>query len=143
MDDKLYTIKINKIQLETLCSAAEVLSRLGTGQFDFAFDWLPMAKGKYISHEDQLYFSERLSPLMVHNIDGYRSSLGINCNETPEFAKIAWDLHQVFRNRLAWERAVERGIISSLNDQRKWPEMMAVDYDAPFHASEETLAIIE
>lgn len=141
--EKVYTIKLNKSQLETLSAATEVLARLGVGQFDYAFDWLPFAKGKYITHEDQLYFSERLAPLMVHNIDGYRSSLGINCNETPEFSKIAWDLYQVIRHRLSWERAVEEGIVTSLDDTRKWPEMMTVDYDTPFHASEEPLAEIE
>lgn len=143
MNEKIYTIKLNKSQLETLSVATEILSRLGIGQFNFALDWLPFDNGKCISHEDQLYFSERLSALMVHHIDGYRSSLGINSRETPEFAKIAWDLHQVFRNRLAWERAVEKGIVASLDAPRKWPEMMTVDYDEPFHASEEPLARIE
>lgn len=140
---KLYTIKLNRSQLATLISATEVFARLGIGQFNFALDWLPIEKGKYISYEDQLYFSERLAPLMVHHIDGYRSSLGIYSKETPEFAKIAWDLHQVFRHRLSWERAVEKGIVASLDAQRKWPEMMGVDYDEPFPASEEPLIRIE
>lgn len=143
MKDKLYTIRINKSQLETLSSATEVLSRLGIGQFIFVLDWLPFAKGQCISHDDQIYFSERLAPLMVHQIDGYRSSLGIHGEETPEFAKIAWDLHQVFRHRLAWERAVEKGIVDSINATRKWPEMIGVDYDEPLHASEEHLASIK
>lgn len=143
MDEKLYTIRINKSQLETLSAATEVLSRLGIGQFQYALDWLPFAKDRYISYDDQLYFSERLSHLMVHQIDGYRSSLGINGKETPEFAKVAWDLHQVFRHRLSWERAVEKGIVASLDARRKWPEMMGVDYDEPFPASEEPLIRIE
>lgn len=142
-NEKLYTIKLNKSQLETLVSATEVFCRLGIGQFVFALDWLPFVKGNHISHDDQLYFSERLAPLMVHQIDGYRSSLGIYGEETPEFAKIAWDLYQVFRHRLAWERAVEKGIVDSINATRKWPEMIGIDYDEPLHASKEPLASIK
>ena len=138
-----YTITITKKQLEVLTAASEVLARLGTGQFTMALEWLPFKKGFHLKYDTILYISNQLSPFLLQDIDGWRSSLGINNSDVSESAKIAWDLHQAFRKRLAWERAVEQGIVPSLDSPRKWPEMLTVDFDNPMVTSNEPLPTFE
>jgi hypothetical protein len=80
---------------------------------------------------------------MIGGIDGYRSSLGIRNKDVSEASRIAWDLYQVLRHRLAWDLAAAEGIVGNADSQRKWPEMMQVHYDEPSRVSEQPLALIE
>jgi hypothetical protein len=79
----------------------------------------------------------------ISGVDGWRSSLSFLGGATPELSKIAWDLHQVLRRRLAWDRAVAEGLVASADAPRRCPEMMQVSYDdAPLRASSQPLATL-
>ncbi len=137
-----YTITVTDKQARTLSMACEVLARLGMGQFKDAFENLPLrTKGLDWSawHDDMEDVARILSRHMQGGIDGIRSSTGIyNSNED---TRIACDLHEVIRHRLAWDRAIAEGITDGT--ERKWPEMMQITYDEPMKYSEEPLAQME
>lgn len=138
-----YTLTLSKEQAQVLSQACEVLARLGIGQFRDALEWLPVTEFRPDGwHEDMETIGMLLSKHMKHNVDGYRSNLGIHHKDVSEQARIAWDLYQVIRYRTAWDRAIEQGIVKP-GEQRKWPEMMQVHYDTPSKTSTEPLATME
>ena len=136
-----YTFTITDQQARVLSTACEVLARLGIGQFEDALRHLPQRDGIDWSawHADMRAIGATLSQHMPHGIDGHRSNLGIH-NADPA-AQSAWDLHQVIRHRLAWDRATAEGVTDGRT--RRWPAMMAVSYDTPHHVGNEPLATME
>ncbi|MDD2663996.1 MAG: hypothetical protein PHD19_09570 [Dechloromonas sp.] len=138
-----YTLTVTKEQAQTLIQATEILARLGIGQFRDALECLPTRE--FLPEgwsEDMDSIGQLLSRHMIGGIDGYRSSLGIHHNDVRKEAKIAWDLYQVLRHRLSWDRAVREGIVESADSPRKWPEMMQTHYDEPMKVSDQPLAIV-
>lgn len=142
---KKYKVELTESQLSTLSVAAEILARLGIGQFRDAIDHLPLRSDINYSdyHADVDAIGKILSKHLKNKVDGYRSSLGIHNEEVSNTSRIAWDLYQVFRHELAWDRAVDEGWVESKDGPRDWDKMMAVSYDAPHVTSAEPLAVIE
>jgi hypothetical protein len=135
---KKYKVELTERQLATLSSAAELVARLGIGQYRDAFNWLPIRSD--ISWSDYHADVDAIGDI----ISKYTSSdLGVSNPDTSSTSKIAWDLYQSFRRELAWDRAVDDGIIESRNSPRDWSKMMGVHYDAPMKTSEEPLAVVE
>lgn len=135
---KKYKVELTERQLATLSSAAELVARLGIGQYRDAFEWLPIRSD--ISWSDYYADVDAIGDI----ISKYTSSdLGVSNPDTSSTSKIAWDLYQSFRRELAWDRAVDDGIIESRNSPRDWSEMMGVHYDEPMKISEEPLAVVE
>lgn len=136
-----YTLTLTEDQAQTLAFACEVLARLGMGQYKDALDHLPMRDNIDWSawHDDMRAIGMILSKHMPMGIDGYRSNLGIH--KASSESRLAWDLYQVIRHRLAWDRAVARGVTDGKT--RNWNEMLGVNYDESCKTSEETLAKME
>lgn len=135
---KKYKVELTERQLATLSSAAELVARLGIGQYRDAFEWLPIRSD--ISWSDYHADVDAIGDI----ISKYTSSdLGVSNPDTSSTSKIAWDLYQSFRRELAWDRAVDDGIIESRNSPRDWSKMMGVNYDEPYNTSGEPLAIVE
>jgi hypothetical protein len=135
---KKYKVELTERQLATLSSAAELVARLGIGQYRDAFNWLPIQSD--ISWSDYHADVDAIGDI----ISKYTSSdLGVSNPDTSSTSKIAWDLYQSFRRELAWDRAVDDGIIESRNSPRDWSKMMGVNYDEPYNTSGEPLAIVE
>jgi len=139
----MYQITLNKKQAELVCEALNVLSRLGSGQWRDAIGHLPIDNIQPGWFDDLDAIGCILKKYTINHVDGWRSSLGIFQTETPTEAKMCWDMYQVIRNRLSWDRAVADGVVESLSSPRKWPEMMGVSYDEPMFASEEPFIRIE
>lgn len=142
---KTYTLTITEKQAKALVDATDLLQRVQLGQWREIEDNLPLKKPIDYEqfHNHMQLIGSILSNHLLDNIDGYASSLGIGHPELPESNGILYDLHCVIRNKLAWERAVEQGIIESEDSERKWPEMMTVDYDPPMKWGNEPLAKME
>lgn len=143
-----YTLTLTQRQLETLQEALDTYSRLGIGQWRQAFERLPLRQkdpsfnwAHWHDFLDDVGFQIR--GFTKQRVDGYQSSLGIHSREISESAQIAWDLHQTIRNRLSWDRAIEQGIVESLDSPRNWREMMGVSYDEPLPTSDQPLAKLE
>lgn len=138
-----YAITITKQQAHTLSIACEILARLGIGQFRDALEWLPVKQWRAPGwNEDMDTIGRILSSHMIGNIDGYRSNLGMHHKDVCKTAQIAWDMYQVIRHQLAWDRAIAEGTVNP-GEPRKWPEMMQVHYDTPSKVSTEPLATME
>lgn len=139
-----YTLTMTDTQARVIAQATEVFARLGIGQFRDALEHLP--KREYVPEgwfHDMDIIGKMMSKHMIDGVDGYSSNLGIHSKDVSEESRVAWDMHQVVRHRLSWDRAVEEGVIKSINSPRKWPEMMQVSYDEPMKASEHPLAVMK
>lgn len=126
---------------QILSRACDVYARTLMGQFNESMDNLPMKKGadygKFWQIKD---FVRTLLPgVLIHGIDGWASSLGVGSPDLNPKSNIAVDIHQVIRHRLAWDRAVKDKIVESVDSPRKWPQMIQVFYDTPFHWGSEPL----
>lgn len=103
-----YTIHLTEAQAKVLCTACEVLARLGIGQFRDALEHLPIdhrrAEDAQNWHDDLDLISDRLARHMIGNVDGWNSSLSIYYGAVKPEAKIAWDLFKVLRHRLAFDK---------------------------------------
>lgn len=142
---KTYTLTITEEQARALQYATDLLQRVQLGQWDEIVDWLPLETPIDYNqlHKDKRLIGEILSHHMKYGFNGMNSSLGIGHQDLPKNNGILYDLHCVIRRKLAWERAVEEGVIESENSPRKWPEMMQVCYDDPMKWGNEPLAKME
>ena len=144
MTDKQYTLTVTETQAQVLIQALEVMARLGIGQFRDALDMLPLKEHRPPGwNADVDAIGRILSKYMIGGVEGYRSSLGISNEATSPLAKSAWDMYQVIRHRLSWDRAVEDGTIASVDAPRDWSKMFGVHYDSPMRTGPEPLAKIE
>jgi hypothetical protein len=142
---KTYTLTITEEQARALQYATDVLQRVQLGQWEEIVDWLPLKKPTDYTklHKDRRTIGKILSDHMVDQIDGYGSSLGVGHPYLPKNNGVLYDLHCVIRKKLAWEQAVENGVIESEDSERKWPEMMQVCYDDPMKWGNQPLAKME
>lgn len=140
-----YTLELTKSQLQALQLATEIYARLGIGQIRDAIYALPLdeSKGYPPMHEICRDVEAAIAKHTISNVDGYRASLGIHHKDVKEPVKIAWDLYQVIRNRIAWDDAIEKGIVENHQSPRNWSGgMFGVHYDDPLKTSLEPLARI-
>jgi len=142
---KTYTLTITEKQAKAIQDATDLLQRVQLGQWREIEDYLPMRYPvDYTNlHEDMRLIGQILSRYMIAGIDGGVSSLGIGHPSLPEDNGILYDLHCVIRHKLSWERAVEQGVVESEDSERKWPEMMTVNYDPPMKWGDEPLPKME
>lgn len=139
-----YTLTVTTQQAMAISRACEIVARLGIGQFRDALECLPTVTFCPDGwHDDMDAIGERLSRHMHGNVDGWRSNLGIHHEKVSDESRVLFDLHRVIRHRLAWDGAVERGVIPSIDSPRQWPEMMQVTFDAPSRIGSQPLAKIE
>jgi len=142
---KTYTLTITEKQAKAIQDATDLLQRVQLGQWREIEDYLPLRYPvDYTNlHEDMRLIGQILSRYMIAGIDGGVSSLGIGHPSLPEDNGILYDLHCVIRHKLSWERAVEQGVVESEDSERKWPEMMTVNYDPPMKWGDEPLPKME
>ena len=125
-----YTLHLNTAQAATISKACEVLARLGIGQFRDALECLPLKEFAPNGwHEDMEGIAHILKKhtTIMHGVGAYHS---IGSHKTDERSKIAWDVYQVVRHRLAWDANPEG-------------DRMSVMFDQPMKTSKEPLAFME
>ncbi len=145
-NEKRYTVTLTERQLQVLSNMSEIVSRAGMGQVEDVLECLPLKPASEMDfeqwHEDVRLITSILSKHTVEPVSNGRF-LGIQNEKVPESARIAWDMYQVFRHRLGWDRAVEHGLIESIHSPRNWSQMMTVNYDDPMQSSKEPLPDVE
>lgn len=119
-----YVLELSERQAQVLSQAAELYARLGTGQFDkldrFFWKYLEQAR----PHLDVLSMIKNGSP---------NAGPGIRSPEVDDDYRVLYDLHQVLRHRLSWDR-----------DPQPQGVLRGVSYDEPSKTSKkEPLARIE
>lgn len=145
MNTKRYSIEVSEAQAQVIARACDLLSRVESGQWTVAYDALPRDPDVSWDHwhecRDQIKLI--MKTILKDGIDGVASSFGVGSSATPPSTDIAWDIHQSIRHRLAWDSAIESGIVSSIDDNRDWRQMMGVAYDPPMRFGPEPLPKIE
>ncbi len=139
MTDKQYVLTLTETQAEVMNQALEVLARLGIGQFRDALYLMPLRPTADYSLMGSMVEIEKI--LRRHMND---NGLGPSMRAAEsEHTQVAWDMYQVIRHRLSWDRAVEDGLVASLDAPRDWLKMTGVNYDDPMRTGPEPLAKIE
>lgn len=143
-----YTLTVTAKQAAIISQACELLARLGLGQWP---EFIRRMPGDAFCHSAEL--EDELRPIMAawfarHPIgkdkvviNGWRSSLGIGSQHVSSEARVAFDLCQVIRHRLAWDQAVADGITDGTTRPRS--QMLTVNYDDPMRCGPEPLAKME
>lgn len=142
---KEYLLKINERQAQLLVDVCDLYSRIGIGQIEEIVNLARHGMLKHKNGKTADYENLNVADHMIRQVKLFLFGLESNANygihnETiSDMYRVAWDLQQVIRQRLAWDR---RG-----NPQkREWGEelsMMGVHYDEPHKASKEPLPKIE
>lgn len=120
-----YQLEINENQAKIISSALDLYSRIAGGQFEEIL--------KFYWHSDQEKISkakEVLTDLKVLLTGIKPNQLNIGLHDICEDAKVAYDLHQVIRYKLAHDRPHNTG------------DILTVDFDTPRQISEEPMAEI-
>ncbi len=123
---KLYTITVNERQARILVAALDIYSRIGIGQFEAAAEVYDVAFRLAVEVKDRIRAGLRIAKEAAgHPANG---SFGIHNASVADDFRNAFDLQQVIRNRLAWDRKPEGGV--------------QVDFDEPRQIGTEPLAKI-
>lgn len=133
-----YTLTMNESQAEVVRDALEAYARLHMGQFDAVITNAFMrryANPDYpdFSHEtmDDIHRQLKRTIFPELNPNAY---YGVGAKEFPEMTT-AWDLMQVVRHRLSWNRLAREG--------KEKPDFYGVNYNNPMQFGDEPLASIE
>ena len=138
-----YMLTITERQAQVISTAVEILARLGMGQWRDGIEHMPLKRDYNTWYQDLAAIGSILRKHMIDNVDGWTRTHGIHSDAVTEHSRMAWDIHQAIRHRLAWDKAVKEGIVQSIDSPREWTKMMAVNYDEPIKACAEPLAKIE
>ncbi len=133
-----YRIELTEAQLKSLAIACEVCARIKIGQPGMAVGMLRLRDSDDNVLWDYAFerqIDEAIKPKMGL---GMNSSWGVG--KYPD-ADVWFDLYTAFRHRLAWDDALDKGIVKP-GGHRQWPEMMGVDYDEPMHWGDQPLAVV-
>jgi hypothetical protein len=128
-----YTLSMTSAQAGVVMLACELFMRMRMGQVHNCLsEHLPWS-GNFVSqrHEALRATCRSLGRYLRDNINGYSSSYGVTSENLDPHAKVAADLHDVIRYRLAWD---------SVKDSREPGPF--VQYDKPMHWGREPLATI-
>lgn len=124
-----YAIEVTKEQMQALELASLILARLQEGQVAHALRELPQwdTSANFVDTVAAFEASLARMPIIPRTENNY----------------VAWDLYKVLRHRLAWDNAVEQGVVASLDAPRNWETMAALAYDTPRRMSKERpLAVV-
>lgn len=122
-----WTLTADERQFRIIVKALNLFSRLLMGQIeelDNFFRWESCGNNLRVdpnNYEAITQLVEALKPLIFPELP-IKGSYGIHSPEISDESKIAFDLIQVIRHRLAWDAAGNPS-------KRRWPDMMQVDYD--------------
>lgn len=123
--NKLYTYQLllTPQQAKVIIAALDLYSRIGQGQLQEIAQVVRKNDGIPTDRIDAVtsIAREAASTLMIN--------FGIFSDKLNDVFRVAWDLQQVIRNRLAWDHKPTGGI--------------QVDFDNPVRSSKEPLAVIQ
>jgi hypothetical protein len=118
-----YQLLLTQQQAKAIIAALDLYSRIGQGQLQEIAQVIRKNEGIPTERIDAVasIAREAASTLMIN--------FGIFSDKLNDIFRVAWDLQQVIRNRLAWDNKPTGGI--------------QVDFDDPLRSSQEQLAVIK
>lgn len=135
---KTYQVTMSEKQVMLLSYMSESVSRWLAGQPDMMIEMLGNKEGKmaFQQHEDK----DAVCNLIKKQMGMSDGSASWNMPKS-EDANLLWDIYQVLRHRIAWDKAIEQGIVKE-GEPRKFSEMCGVSYDDPMRRGSEPLCVI-
>ena len=129
MTEERYELSISEKQARVMVDALDLFSRIGIGQLREVLRH-PQYERVILRDNESYKYCERLLDQIKKLLTGFgpSASYGIACPEVHDDSNIAYDLLQVIRHRLAWDRNPKGGI--------------EVYFDRPIQLSKEELAEI-
>jgi len=130
-----YTLTINKEQACVIREALEIYSRLKHGQIH---ELRELFRDRWCAPDSPFNWStepllDSLKAIIFPDLEK-NASYGVGNKVYPE-STVAWDIMQVLRHRLAWDRLKAEG--------RDKPEYWGVQYNPPMRFGDEPLAEIK
>ena len=109
-DDGSYALVLNPAQMQTLVDATDMYSRVLVGQFGVVADpFMHRTQGVFADNDvatARQILDNAVKRMLTPGLPG-NASLSIAGDETPHSAQISYDIHQVVRHRLAWNRTAQ------------------------------------
>ena len=130
--DRQYRLTMNSHQASILREALECYSRLKAGQFDMVMQDCFMDR-MCGNHDKVTLACDLLKAILLPELHR-NASFGVGSKEYPEHT-VAWDIVQVVRHRLAWDRLKDQG--------KEEPEYYGVSFNEPMGFSDQPLPSIE
>lgn len=115
-----YELSLTKEQVEVLIQALDLYSRIGIGQFEEILDVYDFSKISYESRDDVKQHMMSSKVLAGHSMNG---NYGIHNEEINDKFRIAYDIQQVVRHRLAWDRNPKGEITVNFDKPRQISKM--------------------
>lgn len=124
-----YKLTITEHQASVINRALDFYSRMLIGQVREIKNVYKMERN-FNDLPDHDQADEAIEKVRELYFPGHPSngSFGIYSPEVPDSARIAWDIQQVIRHRIAWRRAGDPS-------ERDWSTMTGVTYDEPMKSS--------
>lgn len=132
-----YTLTCTAEQLAAIGNALEACFRMGIGQPDDALAYARNAAGQQaIWSGDSVEIIARIKQLC--GLGGPGNSYGVG-----KFKEIdgLWEMRAAIRYRLAWDSAIDRGIVERGSPRTK--EMFGVNYDEPMKYTDAPPIVVE
>ena len=120
-----YLIELTEGQVRVVNNALDLYSRIWMGQIEEPFSILRLFTGRYPkTRDDERSVREALETLKRVFFPELSQNAyhGIFSPETDEQAKIAWEIYQALRNKLAWTNYPEGGFTVDFNEPVKVSE---------------------
>jgi len=128
LSKKKYRFELDEQQAQLVIQALDMATRLHMGQTNIVGEYL---QGCSSRNADPEVVNSALDLLRRECFGFTRSaSFGIHSDAISDDARVMWDIHQVLRHRLSWDRAGNP-------ETRDWSTMMGVNYDEPRRSSHE------
>lgn len=114
------TIECNENHARIIQQALDLYSRLGMGQFDRIHELMTFDFAKKLDVRSEAEeILDNLKALYFPELGKGYGYHGIFSNNTPDQSKVAWDIIQVIRNKIAWHEKPEGGHTVSFGDPMK------------------------
>lgn len=119
-----YTIEVSEEQAQLIQQALDLYMRVRIGQIEVVVEpWRFAMRGDGQEQTaEHLRIAERLVGEAKMMLTGFSpsASFGIGSPGVPDSAKVAQDISQTIRHRLAWDRKPEGGHSVDFHEPMKW-----------------------
>lgn len=135
IDENKYQIICDENTLALLSSACDLISRIHMCQFDHIVDFISIEDDGNFSKYHEL--RDKLDDLKKHWGLPKNAYYSIYSDKISDDARSYWDMHQVMRNRLAYDNN------PGITPENRWEKgKITVDFDEPMH-SNKNLSLIK
>jgi hypothetical protein len=134
MSDRKYILHLTENQARVIVKALDLYSRIGMGQLgEIAYVLMNYSKSssdnEIQDRADRFHVLRERLDIISQSWMGRSGHYGISSEKISDVFRIAWDIQQVVRHRLAWDRNPKGDI--------------TVDFDDPLKYSSEQLPTIK